>query len=93
MPRTGFGPVYLIAETCLDRPSAISFPRMPQCPGVHTNRTLLCTDSSFTSQTVSATRAELTFGIASAFNAAWLSEHIATDGTIYTVQAVKPCTL
>jgi len=62
--------VYLIAEACLDKQSATSFPRMPQCPGVHTSRTLLCTDSSFKAQTVSATRAELTFGKVSAFSAA-----------------------
>jgi len=79
MPKTGSGPVYLVAEACLDKTSAISFPRMPQCPGVHTSWTLLCTDSSVTAQTVSATRAEFTFGVISAFSAAWLSEHIATD--------------
>jgi len=73
MPRTGFGPVYLVAEASLDKPSAISFPRMPQCLGVHTSRTLLCTDSSARAQT--ATRAEFTFGVISAFITAWLSEH------------------
>ena len=77
MPTTG--PVYLVAETCLDKPSAISFPRMPQCPGVHTNPTQLYTDSSARAQTVSATKAEFTFGVISAFSAAWLLEHIATD--------------
>jgi len=51
--------VYLIAEAYLDKPSATSFPRIPQCSGVHTSRTLLCTDSSFTAQTVSATRESL----------------------------------
>jgi len=52
---------------------------MLQCPGVHTSRTLLCIDSSFRAQTVSAMRAEFTFGVISACSAAWLSEHIATD--------------
>jgi len=79
MPRTGSAPVYFIAEVCLDRPSAISFPRMPQCPSVHTSRTLLCTDCSFRAQTVSVMRAEFTFGVMSVFSAAWLLEHIATD--------------
>ena len=70
MPSTGSGPVYLTADACLDRPSAVSFPRTPQCPDVHTSRTLLCTDSSLRAQTVPATRAEFNFGVASAFSAA-----------------------
>ena len=65
MPRTGSEPGYLVAEACFDEPSANPFRRMPQCPGVYTSRTLLCTDSSTRAQTVSATRAEFTFGVIS----------------------------
>jgi len=56
MLRAGSRPVYLVAEACL----AVLFPRIPQCPGVHTSETLLYTDSSFRAQTVSATWAEFT---------------------------------
>jgi len=79
MPRTGSRPVYLFAQACLDRLSGISFPWIPQCPGVHTSRTLLYIDNTFRVHTVSATRTQFTFGVISAFCAAWLSEQIATD--------------
>jgi len=46
MPSKGSGPLYLVAEAYLDKPYAASFTRMPQCPGVHTNQTLLSTKSS-----------------------------------------------
>jgi len=46
MPSKGSGPLYLVAEAYLDKPYAASFTRMPQCPGVHTNQTLLSKESS-----------------------------------------------
>jgi len=69
------------AAACLASSSAISFPGTLLCPGTRSKRKLLTVESILSAVLVSATRLHLVLAESSAFNAAWLSEHIAIDAS------------
>ena len=69
------------AAACLASSSAISFPGTLLCPGTRSKRKLLTVESILSAVLVSATRLHLVLAESSAFNDAWLSEHIAIDAS------------
>ena len=78
---TGSGPMNSDAAACLASSSAMLFPGTLLCPGTQSKCTLLTVESFLSTVLVSATRLHLVLAESSAFNAAWLSEHIAIDAS------------
>ena len=74
IPRAGSGQSSGIADACLASLSAISFPRMPWCPGTQMRVTSLRVASAKRASWHSSTSVEITFEPLSSLSAAWLSE-------------------